>query len=148
MQAKKYDSIICNPPFYKVDAGFKRKGTEEVHIATHEIKLSLEQLIVGASKLLKQKGYLALVEPTERLVDMFEYMRKYGFEPKRVQFIHPRENAKSNLVLVEARFKTGWGTSFLPNIYLHPNDTDDHVYRDEVIKLYTPIKNSKGEENE
>lgn len=147
-QEKKYDLIICNPPFYKIDAGFKRKGSEEIHIATHEIKLNLEQLILGAAKLLKQKGYLALVEPTERLVDVFEYMRKYGFEPKRVQFIHPREQDKSNLVLVEARFKTGWGTTFLPNIYLHPQDKGDHVYRDEVIALYKPKKQSKGENNE
>lgn len=147
-QDKKYDSIICNPPFYKVDTGFKRKGSEEVAIATHEIALNLDQLILGASKLLHQKGYLAIVEPTERLVDIFELMRKYGFEPKKVQFIHPRENAKSNLVLVEARFKTGWGTNFLPNIYLHPNDKDDHVYRDEVIALYKPLKHTKGDSNE
>ncbi len=147
-QAKKYDSIICNPPFYKIDTGHKRSASKELHIATHEIMLNLEQLIQGAAKLIKQKGYLAIVEPTERLVDIFEYMRKYGFEPKRVQMIFPRENTKSNLVLVEARFKTGWGTNFLPNIYLHPHDKDEHIYRDEVIALYKPIKQAKGEQNE
>lgn len=147
-QAQKYDVILCNPPFYKVGIQKERKGSEEIFIATHEVKLNLEQLIAGSAKLLKQKGYLAIVEPTERLVDIFELMRKYGFEPKRVQMIHPREDKKSNLVLVEARFKVGWGTSFLPNIYLHTDDIEAHEYRDEVIELYKPKKVRIGRNNE
>lgn len=139
-QAKKYDVIVCNPPFYKKEAQARKEGNESVYIATHEVALNLEQLIAGSAKLLKQKGYLAIVEPTERLVDIFELMRKYNFEPKRVQMIHPRVNSKSNLVLVEARFQVGYGTNFLPNIYLHPEDVKDHVYRDEVKELYKPIK--------
>lgn len=139
-QKSKYDLIVCNPPFYKVDATNKRKGTDELYIATHEVKLNLEQIISGAAKIIKQKGYLTLVEPTERLVDVFEQLRKYGFEPKRVQMIHPRVDKKSNLVLVEARFKAGWGTHFLPNIYLHTDDVANHQYRDEVKALYKPKK--------
>jgi tRNA1Val (adenine37-N6)-methyltransferase len=103
----KYDSVVCNPPFYKVDASIRRDGSNELYIATHEVKLNLEQIIKGASKIVKQKGYLALVHTTERLVDILELMRKYHFEPKRIQMIHPREDVKSNLVLVEGRYRTG-----------------------------------------
>ena len=142
-QIKKYDSIICNPPFYKIDSSIKRKGSELLYNATHEVNLNLEDLIEGASKIIEQKGYLSIVEPTERLVDIFVLMRKYNFEPKRVQFIHPREDKKSNLVLVEGRFQAGWGTHFLKNLYLHTNNLDEHKYRDEIKKLYKPIK-SKG----
>lgn len=143
-QEPKYDIIVCNPPFYKIGAGDKRKGSESIHIATHEVKLNLEELIAKSAKIIKQKGYLALVEPTERLVDMFVLLRKYGFEPKRVQMVHAREDKKSNLVLVESRFKVGWGTHFLPNIYLHTDDVENHQYRDEVKELYKP-KKVKGE---
>lgn len=139
-QAKKYDVIVCNPPFYKKEAQARKQGNESIYIATHEVALNLEQLIAGSAKLIKQKGYLAIVEPTERLVDLFELLRKYNFEPKRVQMVHPREDAKSNLVLVEARFHVGYGTHFLPNIYLHPQDSKLHDYRDEVKALYKPIK--------
>lgn len=142
-QLKKYDAIVCNPPFYKVDKTNKRKGSEELYIATHEVKMGLEQLIKGSSKIIKQKGYLTLVMPTERLVDIFELMRKYGFEPKKVQFIHPRIKDKSNLVLVEGRYKSGWGTHFLPNIYLHTENNKEHEYRKEVKDLYKPIKFEK-----
>ncbi len=139
-QSKKYDLIVCNPPFYKVDSSIKRKGSESLYIATHEVKLNLEQLIQGASRIIKQKGYLAIVEPTERLVDVLVLLRKHGFEPKRIQFIHPREDQKSNLVLVEGRFKVGWGTHFQPNLYLHHKGSKGHEYRDEIKELYKPLK--------
>lgn len=144
----KYNLIICNPPFYKVDASRKRKGSEEVYIATHEVKLNLEQIVKGSSKIIKQKGQLAMVIPTERFVDLCEYMRKYKFEVKRIQFIYPRINTKSNLVLVEGRFMVGWGSHFLPNIYLHPEEKENHIYNDEVVKLYKPIKFDEGENYE
>lgn len=143
-QMNKYDSIVCNPPFYKVDSTNRRDGSEDLYIATHEVKMNLEQLIAGSAKIIKQKGYLTLVMPTERLVDIFELMRKYEFEPKRIQFIHPRINEKSNLVLVEGRYKAGWGPHFLKNIYLHTEDESEHEYRDEIKELYKPIKYMKG----
>ncbi len=146
-QIKKYDSIVCNPPFYKVDSTIKRKGSEELFIATHEVKINLEQIIKGSSKIIKQKGYLTLVMPTERLIDIFVLMRKYHFEPKRIQFIYPRINDKSNLVLVEGRYKSGWGPHFLPNIYLHMEDNTSE-YRDEIKKLYKPIIFEKEEKND
>ncbi|TNK94792.1 lactate dehydrogenase, partial [Mycoplasmopsis pullorum] len=57
----KFQSIVCNPPFYPYDkTKSKTKSSMEKLIATHEIHLNLDQLICGASKLLKQKGYLSL----------------------------------------------------------------------------------------
>lgn len=146
MQNKKYDAIVCNPPFYKVGAGAKRSQNPKIHIATHETHINLEQIIEGSAKIIKQKGSLALVIPIERLVDCFELLRKYHWEPKRVQSIHSRTDEKANLVLIESYFRTGWGTEFLPNLYLHPDDKKTHVYRNEIIKLYTPIKNKEKNE--
>ena len=139
-QGTKYDLIICNPPFYKVETKPKRDVTEEMLIATHEFKLNLDQIFEGSSKIIEQKGAIALVIPPERLVDIFIAMRKYNFEPKRVKMIFPRETQKPNLVLVEARFQAGWGTIFETNIYLHPEDKSVHKYTDEVFKIYKPIK--------
>ncbi|QSF14001.1 tRNA1(Val) (adenine(37)-N6)-methyltransferase [Mycoplasma sp. Mirounga ES2805-ORL] len=139
---KKYDSIVCNPPFFMVDKIKISKNTsDEKLIATHEIKINLEQIIFGSSKIIEQKGYLTLVIPVERLVDCFEYMRKYKFEPKRIQFIIPRVQDKPKLVLVESRYQAGYGVHFMPNLYLHdPTNKNDHVYLDEIKELYKPIK--------
>ena len=139
-QKKKYNLIICNPPFYKIETKTKRDATKEMLIATHEFKLNLDQIFEGSAKIIEQQGYISLVIPPERLVDIFISMRKYNFEPKRVKMVFPRETQKPNLVLVEARFQAGWGTIFESNIYLHPEDKNIHKYTDEVFEIYKPIK--------
>lgn len=139
-QNKKYDLIICNPPFYRKETKYKINISLEMLKATHEISLNLEQIIEGSSKIINQKGYLALIIPPERIVDCFTLMRKYNFEPKRVIMIHPRIKQKAILSFIEARFQTGWGTIFEPNIYLHPEDETKHEYLKEVVELYKPKK--------
>ncbi|KKB26690.1 putative O-methyltransferase [Mycoplasmopsis meleagridis] len=138
----KYDSIVCNPPFFPIkNTKQSKKLTKEMLIATHEVKLTLENIIEGSAKIIEQKGYLTMVIPVERLVDCFFLLRKYKFEPKRVKFIIPRIYDKPKLVLVEARYQAGWGVHFLPNIYLHDSENKHiHIYREEVKKLYKPIR--------
>ena len=133
----RYDIIVCNPPFYKVDSSLPQKNAE-LAIATHEHKLTLSELIHGASKILNSKGKIFIVHQTSRLVDIFTEMRKYGFEPKRVQMIHPRKSLPSNLVLVEGRLNSGWGTQFLKPLFLHKKNS--RKYRWAIKKIYKPIK--------
>lgn len=139
-RGKKYDVIICNPPFYRQETKSKKGVSQEMLIATHEIKINLEQIIIGSSKLIQQKGYLSIIIPPERIVDCFYYLRKHHFEPKRVIMIHPRINQKAILTFIEARFQTGAGVHFEPNIYLHPEDVSKHEYLEDVVQLYQPKK--------
>ncbi|EFF41337.1 tRNA1(Val) (adenine(37)-N6)-methyltransferase [Mycoplasmopsis alligatoris] len=145
---KKYQSIVCNPPFYPYDKSkIKKNISQEKLIATHEIYLNLDQIFAGSSKIIEQKGFITLVLPVERLVDCFESMRKHRFEPKRIQFIYPRVDDKPKFALIEGRYNSGWGVHFLPNLYLHDqNDKLNHDYLDSIKKLYKPIK--VGAENE
>ncbi|WP_022935372.1 tRNA1(Val) (adenine(37)-N6)-methyltransferase [Mesomycoplasma moatsii] len=139
-QGKKYDVIICNPPFYRKETKIKKNISKSLLQATHEISLTIDQIIEGSSKIINQKGYLSMIIPPERLVDCFVSLRKYCFEPKRIIMIHPRVKQKAILAFVEARFQTGWGTHFEPNLYLHPDDESKHEYLEEIIRLYKPIK--------
>ncbi|MCS4536696.1 MULTISPECIES: tRNA1(Val) (adenine(37)-N6)-methyltransferase [unclassified Mycoplasma] len=140
--AKKYQSIVVNPPFYTIENTKLTKNiNEEMLIATHEVKLNLKQIIEGSSKIIEQKGYLTMVIPVERMVDCFEYMRQFKFEPKRIQMIIPRVDDKPKLVLIEARYQSGWGLHFLPNLYLHDNNNKNkHEYLQNIKDLYKPIK--------
>ena len=139
VQKQKYDLIMVNPPFYKIGHTKNRKVNSEILIARTELKLTLDNIIKGASKIIKQKGYLSMVHKPERLVDILVLLRKYHFEPKRIQFIHPRPQHKAILVLIESRFHAGWGQHFLPNIYLHVDDKNKHEYNEKTKKLYKPI---------
>ncbi|MBN4083242.1 tRNA1(Val) (adenine(37)-N6)-methyltransferase [Mycoplasma sp. CSL10137] len=138
----KYQVIFCNPPFYSFDkTKIKKDWNEAKLIATHEVKLNLEQLFQGCSKIIEQKGYLTIVLPIERSIDAFTLMRKYNFEPKRVQYVFTRSSEKPKFALIEARFQSGWGTHFLPNLYLHAdNDKLNHDYLPEIKNIYKPIK--------
>ncbi|MBN0970864.1 tRNA1(Val) (adenine(37)-N6)-methyltransferase [Mycoplasma phocoeninasale] len=139
--AKKYSSIVANPPYYNEDFNQVRKSTTtEQKLATHEINLNLEQLILLSSKIIEQKGYFTVVLPMARYIDLICLLRKYKFEPKRIQIVYPRINSFPKFCLVEARFNSGWGTHFEPNIYLHNDNLNDHSYRQEVKELYIPKK--------
>ncbi|MGZ9797418.1 tRNA1(Val) (adenine(37)-N6)-methyltransferase [Mycoplasma sp. 4013] len=142
---KKYQIIFCNPPFYRFDASKIRQDISKAKlIATHEITLNLDELILGCSKIIEQKGFLSLVLPVERCIDAFELLRKYNFEPKRIQFVHPRLQDKAKFVLIEARYQAGWGSHFLPNLYLHDaKDLNNHDYLPQIKQLYKPIKLNK-----
>ncbi|MGX9339272.1 tRNA1(Val) (adenine(37)-N6)-methyltransferase [Mycoplasma sp. 1890] len=145
--AKKYSSIVANPPYYNENYNQVRKtGTYAQKLATHEINLDLETLISLSSKIIEQKGYFSVVLPIARYIDLISLLRKYNFEPKRVQLVFTRINSQPKFCLVESRFNSGWGTYFEPNIYLHNDDKNDHSYRLETQKLYIPMK-QKGEKH-
>ncbi len=144
--AKKYSSIVANPPYYNENYNQTRINcTIEQKLATHEINLNLEQLIEGSLKIIEQKGYLTIVLPIARYVDLLCLLRKYKFEPKRIQIVYTRINSLPKFCLVEARYNSGWGTHFLANLYLHNEDSNDHSYRDEIKALYIPKKEARGE---
>lgn len=63
--AKKYDLIICNPPFYENDL---RSENEHKNIAKHDKGLTLEILAGFVKSFLKEKGRFVLLLPFHRTV--------------------------------------------------------------------------------
>lgn len=93
-----YDVVVCNPP-YK-DAG--RLGEKEnINIAKHEVKVTLEEIIKEASALLKFGGKFYVVNKEERLTDICVFCRKYGLEPKRLKLFDSNKGAC--IIVVEAK---------------------------------------------
>ncbi|SMC16717.1 tRNA1(Val) (adenine(37)-N6)-methyltransferase [Mycoplasmopsis agassizii] len=137
---QKYQMIFVNPPYYPMESSIIPNSSESKLIATHEVKLNLEQIILGSSKIIEQKGYLNFVIPVERFVDLVTLLRKYKFEPKRIQFIYPRIHEKAKFVMLESRYNSGYGQHYLENLYLHPEDINDHSYLENIKELYIPKK--------
>ena len=74
-----------------------------------------------------------MVHRPQRLVEIFELMRKYGMEPKRMRLVHPFIDKPANMVLVEG-VRGGRPQLTVENpliIY-----TEKGVYSKEVIDLY------------
>ena len=96
-----FDIIISNPP-YMDDNGKKINENEHKAISRHEIKLSLNELISNAKRLLKPIGLLYFIHRTHRLVEIIKALDKNNFSVKKIIFIYSARNNKSTMVFVEA----------------------------------------------
>jgi len=98
----KFDVVTCNPPYFISPSQDIINENEHLAIARHEILCTLEDAVKAASQLVKQGGKVAFVHRSGRLIDMISLMRKYRLEPKRLQFVYPKEGKEANTLLIEA----------------------------------------------
>ena len=96
-----FDVIISNPP-YMDDNGKKINENEHKAISRHEIKLSLNELISNAKRLLKPIGLLYFIHRTHRLVEIIKTLDENNFSIKKIIFIYSAKNNKSTMMFVEA----------------------------------------------
>ena len=96
-----FDVIISNPP-YMDDNGKKINENEHKAISRHEIKLSLNELISNAKRLLKPIGLLYFIHRTHRLVEIIKALDENNFSIKKIIFIYSAQNNKSTMMFVEA----------------------------------------------
>ncbi len=133
MQPNYYDVITCNPPYFKVTNSSNINKNDYKTIARHEIELTLDTLCQIAKKLLKNDGSFAVVHRPERLSEILETMNKYNLIPKKIMFIHPKENHNANIVLIESKLNANKGLKVLPPLIAH---TEDGKYTQEIKKYF------------
>jgi len=132
---KSFDVIVTNPPYKKNNTGIKNVENKK-QISRHEITASLEDFIHIGSYLLKDYGEFYMVHRPERLVDIFNIMRKEKIEPKLIRFVYPKQGKKANMVLIKG---VKLGNSFLDfsdNLYVYDNDGN---YTEDILKIYNKI---------
>ncbi|MBD7913905.1 tRNA1(Val) (adenine(37)-N6)-methyltransferase [Clostridium sp. Sa3CUN1] len=127
-----FDVLTVNPP-YKLNNSGILNPDDKLAIARHEILCNLEDVIRASRRLLKDNGRMYIVHRPERLIDIFELMRKYKIEPKRVQMIHPKVNKAPNIVLVEGQRDGGAYLKWEAPLYVY---NEDGTYTKEINKIY------------
>lgn len=95
-----FDAVVCNPPYKKAGSGIKN-ASEEHAIARHEVTCTLEDVCRSAARLLKNSGRLAIIQQSDRIMDILYTMRAFDLEPKRCRLVQPRAGMPPNLMLVE-----------------------------------------------
>ena len=133
LESDSFDVITCNPPYFKNLEESKKNISEYKKIARHELYLNLKQICKISKKLLKNNGCLAIVQRPDRLIDIIINMKENNIEPKRIQFIYPKEGKESNLVLIEGRKNAKCGIKVLEPLYVHK---DNGEYTKEVKNLF------------
>lgn len=99
----KYDLVLCNPPYFKIEDNSTKNLSYEKTVARHEVLFNLDDLCKCSNLVLKDNGRLCIVHRTDRLIDIITTFRKYNIEPKRIKFIHERIDKESTLVLIEGQ---------------------------------------------
>jgi tRNA1(Val) A37 N6-methylase TrmN6 len=127
-----HDLVTVNPPYLPVVAG-EQNLNQHIAAARHELYCTLEDVVLACSRLVKAGGKVAMVHRPGRLVDILTIMRKYRLEPKRLRFVHPREGAEANMVLIEAIRDGKPDLRLLPPLIVYKNQAE---YCDELLEIY------------
>ena len=110
---KSADVVICNPPYRKVNSGRINPDVRRA-IARHELMASIDDILHASRNILRKKGRLAIIYPSERLVDILAKMRRFTLEPKRIQINYPDQQSGAKLALIEACLGGRPGLEILP----------------------------------
>lgn len=137
---ERFDVVTCNPPYFKVNDKNYFNDSSEKTIARHEVKISLEEVVMVASKVLKNNGTFAMVHRTERLLEIFDLFRKYHIEPKRIRFVYEFVHKPSTLVLIEG---VKYGKQGLKVEAPFIMKVDDGSYSSEYERFLVEVKSSE-----
>lgn len=127
----KFNAVTVNPP-YKAAGSSLLSLNEKEKIARFEIECNLDDVVKASKILLKDNGKLFMVHRPERMADIFETLRKYKIEPKKVRFVHPDIHKTPNIILIEAQNYGGRFLKILPPLYVYENGE----YSKEINKIY------------
>ncbi len=130
-----FDAVITNPPYKEKNTGLTNDNNIKL-ISRHEIKANLEDFIKTSSKALKDKGSLYMVNKPERLVDIFEYCRKYKLEPKVLRMVYSKINSKPTMILVKATKNANRYLKVDTPLYIYEENGN---YTEEVLRIYNKI---------
>lgn len=128
------DLVVTNPPFFKFHGEEKQlNDLDQLSLARHEISINLDSLIEVASNLLKDKGYFVMVHRVDRLIDIIETMKKYGLEPKRIQFCYTKLEKEGKILLIEGVKNGNSGLRVLPPLIAH---NEDGSYSKTILEMF------------
>ncbi len=98
--AASFDVVTTNPPYMIKGHGLCNPDDSKA-VAKHELLCDLNDVIKAASYVLKVGGIFNMVHRPFRLADIFETMRRYSIEPKRLKLVYPSVEKEPVMVLLE-----------------------------------------------
>ncbi len=127
-----FDVVTCNPPYIKADSGIVNPGSHKA-IARHEVLCTFDDVAKQSASLLKPGGRLYLVHRPERLTEIFETLKKYRLEPKRMKTVHSFKDTTATMVLIEAVLGGRMQMTIEKPLIIYK---EKNVYTDEIYEIY------------
>lgn len=129
----KFDVVTCNPPYFPTPSAEERNENEHLAIARHEILCTLEDAVQVSSQLVRQGGKVAFVHRPSRFLDIVTLMRKYRLEPKRIQFVYPKQGKEANTLLIEATKDGNPDLKILPPLIVYNEENEYTAELKEIL---------------
>jgi tRNA1(Val) A37 N6-methylase TrmN6 len=114
--SKIFDIVVSNPPFYP--SSVIQSENQNLKSARYNDSLPLELLIQKSSKILKDNGKFFFCYDVKLLDDIIFFSKKYGINIEALQFLHPKKDRKSSLVMVYGRKNSKSLLSILPPLIM------------------------------
>lgn len=134
MDNNSYDTIVSNPPYFKSNTKVPINASK--YLARNEQTLTINDIFTIAKKLLKDGGNIAVVIDTERLVEVIEIMKGCSIEPKRLQFVYPKNTKNSKIMLIEGTKNGNEGIKILNPIYIQNEENNYTDYIENLLKNF------------
>ncbi len=131
---KKYDHIICNPPYFNSGIISGRKGRAEVR---HTINITHEELLSYSSGLIKNHGKLSVILPYDEGNRFIDIAEKYNFGLSRICQVFTK--IKTERLLIELKYN--WSDEPVKNLLKVYDDSGKYsakyleIVKDFYLKL-------------
>ena len=131
LPSRSFDAAVCNPPYQPPGSGRVNPDRERL-LARHQVEGGLGDFVRAGAYLLRHRGRMCLVYPSERAVELLAVMRQHGLEPRRIRFVHSFADAAATLVLVEGVKGARTSLTVLPPLVIYRGEDE---YTDETAAL-------------
>ncbi|MBQ4901629.1 tRNA1(Val) (adenine(37)-N6)-methyltransferase [Paenibacillus sp. Marseille-P2973] len=135
-----YDAITVNPPYMPLTGGDVKINAHQA-IARHEVHCTLEEVISASMRLVRPGGKVTMVHKPQRLGEILTVFRQYRLEPKLIRFVHPRQEAEANMVLIEALRDGKPDMRVLPPLIVYDEQGE---YCPEIMNIYYGSKEGRA----
>lgn len=131
-KGNEFDVVTVNPP-YMVPTNALVNPDESKAIARHEIKCTLDDVLLQAARVLKSNGHFFMVHKPDRLAEIIIKMKEYKLEPKRLRIVYPRVGSEPNMILIEGTKGGNAGMKVEKPLIIYDANG---AYTPEVSKIY------------
>ena len=125
------DAITCNPPYFKINEVSYLNEDEGKRIARHEVATNLEQIVMTAKYLLKNRAPLYLVHRPDRLIEIINILNKYKFSIKKIQLVYSSFDKPAVMVLIKATKNGADGVIINPPLNISNRSTYKNIFSKE-----------------
>ena len=130
LKAGSYDIVITNPPYSDHDMPSPKESKKLAH--NHQ-EFDLTRWLTFSLKMLKPKGYIALINRTEALNEILSAMyNKAG--NIRILPLYSKQNQPAKRVLILAQKGSRGLTSILPPLYTHNTDGNYSEQAEQILR--------------